>query len=1173
MVAGAYPVVSNALSLGDIESNSNLNQPLRAKIQLLSASPQEANQLQVRIAPQSVFNRVGIERPRYLDNLRFTSSVENGKPVILITSDTPITEPFVNFLVEVSWPQGQLLKEYTVMLDPPVLMQPGTALAGNEATVRAEPRTTGVVNRPAPQPAQANRQVVQPQPQPRPQSQPQRQQVAAAQPTARPVPVQAVPSRQPAPAARQPAPVASGSRTYRVRTGDTLYRIASRMRQPGTNVDQVMMALYRANPNAFINENINGLKSGSVLKAPSAADAQSLSRAQARKQVRQQYSQWKQFRSTLAKQTVPQQAAPSGTGRSSPTPTQQAGNADKARLEVLGSQSQTDSGGASAAGREALGKLEKELALARESMVTRERENQELQSRVKELESMLRQKNRLIALRDDQLAQLQSQLSGKPVVSAATVPDDGAGADDMAMVGSDQPSSLSSGNIQRPVTPSQTDASAMDGNQDADIQNYVGNVTNPENRIVRAQEPVQATDGTVAEPRLTPAQMAQKQLQEARDAARKAAADTAQGLNNTGNTGAEAETNTSPFADGQQGGSDILGLLTSPMAAKIGAGALASLLLLYLLSRLLGRRKAAAARDEPIVDEAHAAFNARPDDDDRFRELEQQLDRAENPESFDDPFGMSRNEEPAGEREFARSDRDDAVTANDEPQEEDEVLMEANVYIAYGLHQQAESELKKALEKHPERLDYRHKLLENYFAANNREAFDEHAQAFLDARGASRDSGFWKEIADWGRKISPDNPIYSASGSSSAPAVGMAAAGVAAAGAVAAAVAGRDSQAAEPENVAGDVHELADKPAVDSFAGDDLGLDDFEFDLDELERELGESGSGLSGFEDDLGDDLDRVGDGLEAAGHEMADTLVGDDDYSLDDLGEDLQHELIHGNETVGLPQDDGFDLPEPEMAAAPQQAVHTEHTDLFDDEVEPLDFDSLLGDSGQEPAAGEDSGLGGMAAAGVAAAAGAASAMLMGRDGEDGTHPPAHDQDDTLDFDFDQDLSASASTEPVDAMGTDPMDTGLDDLDFDLGLDEPMGDAHDAGAQAAAAAAGAADAGKEKVTNLNLHLDQHSGLRKILPEDTFYTTPDADADNPDDAWLGDIDDALSFLDTPDDELDLHEAHISTKLDLARAYLDMGDIEGARSTLEEVMVEGNDNQRREAETLLHQTG
>ena len=96
----------------------------------------------------------------------------------------------------------------------------------------------------------------------------------------------------------------------------------------------------------------------------------------------------------------------------------------------------------------------------------------------------------------------------------------------------------------------------------------------------------------------------------------------------------------------------------------------------------------------------------------------------------------------------------------------------------------------------------------------------------------------------------------------------------------------------------------------------------------------------------------------------------------------------------------------------------------------------------------------------------------------------------------------------------------------------------------------------------------------KKILPDDTPYTRHVEDDTAIDkDEWLGDIDDALSFLDTPDDDIDLHEAHISTKLDLARAYLDMGDIEGARSTLEEVMVEGNDNQRREAETLLYQTG
>ena len=111
--------------------------------------------------------------------------------------------------------------------------------------------------------------------------------------------------------------------------------------------------------------------------------------------------------------------------------------------------------------------------------------------------------------------------------------------------------------------------------------------------------------------------------------------------------------------------------------------------------------------------------------------------------------------------------------------------------------------------------------------------------------------------------------------------------------------------------------------------------------------------------------------------------------------------------------------------------------------------------------------------------------------------------------------------------------------------------------------------------MANLNLELDgSDEGLGKILPQNSVYqssekssagsgTTPDKS---------NDLDD-LSFLDLGDDSGELMEAQISTKLDLARAYMDMGDVEGARSTLEEVMMEGNDDQRREAEELLHQTG
>jgi pilus assembly protein FimV len=144
--------------------------------------------------------------------------------------------------------------------------------------------------------------------------------------------------------------------------------------------------------------------------------------------------------------------------------------------------------------------------------------------------------------------------------------------------------------------------------------------------------------------------------------------------------------------------------------------------------------------------------------------------------------------------------------------------------------------------------------------------------------------------------------------------------------------------------------------------------------------------------------------------------------------------------------------------------------------------------------------------------------------------------------------------------------LDFDLDDLDDLPDSDDAKFDLPTVAAPVAAVTAGAA---ASSATNLNLHLDNDNGLNRILPKDTFYA-PISDEDKD---WLGDIDDALSFLDFPDEEIDLHEAHISTKLDLARAYLDMGDIEGARSTLEEVMVEGNDDQRREAEVLLHQTG
>ncbi|MBU0654758.1 MAG: hypothetical protein KJ914_06435 [Gammaproteobacteria bacterium] len=1065
-IAGAYPAASSALGLGDIESSSHLNQPLRATIDLLAAAPADANQIQVRLASPDVFSRVGVARPDFLGDLHFTPTVQSGKPVILVTSDVPMQEPFVNFLLEVSWPQGQLLKEYTVMLDPPVLMQPGNTVAG-EAAVRAEPKSAGTVRRPQPQTGQRT---------------------------------DSAPAHQ--------AAQGGGARTYRVKSGDTLFRVASRLQQQGVSNDQMMMALFRANPGAFIGNNINNLKAGAELKAPAGKDAGAISRAEARRAIRQQNAEWREFRKTLAKSTVPQKAVAAAAKPAKPadnTRTAATKTPDQARLEVLGAKEgqAVSSNAAVAAGSAKLDELEKQLALARESLTTRQNENNELKSRVSDLESLLSKKDRLISLRDEQLASLQQQLAGKGIVVPPVAGDAETAGQQMPVQG--QPEAV--------TPPVETVAE-----QGKDIQTHVANVTGQDNDTVMrgGQEPATSALVTAAPEQPPPANVAETTSET--PPVRQTPASMAVGnsriplsppANNAAQvpekpavvpvapvSGADSEDKQPQpvFADQSKDGNDLMSLLTSPLALQIGAGSLALLLLLWLLGR---RRKPSDSREaygiakqyeDPKVGVAAAGV----DDTFDLGSLENELDKAESrqgaaestydDDSGDDPFGMAVGDAWNGESTANKLKSDDAADA----QEEDDLLTEANVYIAYGLYQQAESELKKGIERHPERLEYRHKLLECYFVANNREAFDRQASQFAALEGTNK-ATLWKAVSEWGRKISPDNTLYQEGGINK---MGVAATVAAALGGVAAtALAGsNDKQVALHEDLA---------------AGDNPG-----FSLD----------NSLADIDVDMEPDTD-VPVAAKQASEEFEDLDLGDLDFGDLDLDKLLQetdqpeHDVMAAVGNQGLPHkkqfdsidfdDDLPDLPDFEEqdtgeVALPEPVVATVKEPLFDMELDDLDLD-LDHDQGKPMMA--------------------AMPELT----------PVAD-DDLLDFVSDDAEAASsvAVHEPETAM-----------------------------AKAAHAA------------NLNLHLDNSSGLNRILPKDTFY----APAEGADEDWLGDIDDALSFLDFPDEEIDLHEAHISTKLDLARAYLDMGDIEGARSTLEEVMVEGNDDQRREAEVLLHQTG
>ena len=146
-----------ALGLGEIRIDTALNEPLRAEIELLAASPDELIDLKIELASEATFARYGLDRPFFLSELQFqvfrTGRSEGN--VIRVTSPSPITEPFITFLIEATWPSGRLLREYTVLLDPPTFAPPASTAQQQvvEPPVRAAPADSGDIQRSPAQPA------------------------------------------------------------------------------------------------------------------------------------------------------------------------------------------------------------------------------------------------------------------------------------------------------------------------------------------------------------------------------------------------------------------------------------------------------------------------------------------------------------------------------------------------------------------------------------------------------------------------------------------------------------------------------------------------------------------------------------------------------------------------------------------------------------------------------------------------------------------------------------------------------------------------------------------------------------------------------------------------------------------------------------------------------------
>jgi pilus assembly protein FimV len=351
------PSAAFALGLGDIRLLSPLGQPLKAQIGLLDATPGALQSLKVKLASQDTFARYGLSWPQFLSGVHVKIvRAADGREVVELSSDQPVTDPVVTLLVEANWNRGRLYREYTVLLNPPVYV-PHQSQA---ATRQVLPAATGTARREG--------------------------EIARSQAPAAPAP-------SPAPATPATAQSAAGAgssssgaaaaagvpHSLVVRRGQTLSGIADRLSGTGLRSGLTrswMVAIYRANPDAF-DHNMNLLRSGAVLRIPDRAAAAAIAPAAATAEISRQYAAWHAG--------LPQGAqAASGPGR----------------LRLV-----APKGGAGASGTSAAGSSAGQVKA--------------LQAQVQSLQTQLASEHRLLQMKDAQLASMEARMAGSQASQTA----------------------------------------------------------------------------------------------------------------------------------------------------------------------------------------------------------------------------------------------------------------------------------------------------------------------------------------------------------------------------------------------------------------------------------------------------------------------------------------------------------------------------------------------------------------------------------------------------------------------------------------------------------------------------------------------------------------------------------------------------------------------------------
>ena len=1041
----ALPSAAFALGLGDIHLLSPLNAPLEAVIEITDVAPDEVNTLQAHLASREMFSQYGLDYPNYLTSLQLRlADTPDGRQVIKLKSADPITDPFVTLLISVSWSHGQLVREYTMLLDPPVytpsqsavasapISAPATGADTRAGTIAradtaapaasAAPAATAPAATEAATPAAAEATPAPAEAPPPPAAAPPaRTEKAAPAPSAA-----ASPAPEPTSAAAE-SPALQGTDTTRVvQRGDTLSGIARSVTGASTNDARTrswMLAIYQANPKAF-DQNMNVLRSGSVVRIPDAATAAAIPPAEATAEISRQFAAWRS------------NAAPAaGSGETAAAPVGGAAQGSQPGRLHLVTPTETASAGAGTAANSA------ELSA--------------LKGQVKDLEGQLAEQKRLLDLKNEELARLQSELAAKQTAQAAP-----------------------------PAAPAPAPAATP------------APVKPP---VAQAAPPPPAAEKPAAEP---PAPKEEAPPPAAAAAPPPVSKPLPKPV-------PAAKPATAPPA----GGGSILDTLVGywwvlALVALVFAGIAG---LRFLRSRRasefddsLGRLAVAAVAGASGAGGALGGGSARGSGGFDAPTMRAMPLTEPEPDVIVEETGT--HERPRiGAAAAAPAPAPRHVTADDTISSETAInldqgdpLAEADFHMAYGLYDQAADLIGIAIGREPGRRDLKLKLLEVFFVWGNKEQFLQTAHELAQTRAAAA-PGEWEKILIMGKQLAPEDPLFSSG----------AAVGGAAAGGVDLDLEGGQSRVdfdllGEP---------VPTEQPVDLDIGSAVGEGPgqlTESTTGVTDRNLTALRGAATGSTRQMTSKMRQPSSDAEGPTVEQPMLDEGDDrtvrapvapamrpgagdqtaELAIDDLGLDLgnvdtQEQPALGTGAEAPTMIAGFDeKTRKKLEDTAEQAVHAKTSTTGQWQFDQEELETALTQSGPLQDGSQTSRL----------------AALRG---------------DTVDID----VSSSATTGTHAQIRT-------SGVDLDLGTGTYPGN--------------------------NGKLDLDVGTATV-PDAAFAATQ----------RLASEDLALPDLEP------VTMSEVGTKLDLARAYMDMGDPDGARNILEEVMSEGSAAQKQEAQRLM----